>query len=520
MPPLSPPMPFDLPTARRSWTTHVRGREALLVAIAAPMLLAISFVLFAPPPFTTDVAWQLWVAHRLREGAVFYRDIMETNPPLWFWMAMPVDAAASLTGIRPEAMLVLALGAASATSLAATERLIGTIPTPHRIALLLLATWLMLAMPFGDTGQREQYALIVAIPYAALAAARRQGHAIDTRLALAIGIGGGLGFALKHYFAGVPVLIELWLLARQGRGWRSPLRPEIAGLMLVAVLYAAALLIVTPDYLTRVVPDLRLAYGAAASRPLWQMIQLPQYLWGLALLVLLPSLLPLRRGSAPLATALLIAATGFAIAWWVQHKGWPYHAIAATGCLILALAALLAEAWQKLPVAARMVAPAVIFLPLAQPLMPAPPPPPTLGVDPVLAGLRRGDAVAFVSTEIAIAWPHVWNDGYRYPSRYNAYWMLWAMTPSGLRDPAVAALGRRIIAETVQDYRCLPPRRIVFQRPVPRGDAAGDPLAFFRRDPAFADLLGHYRLAVRSGAFEGWDLRSPLRPATNCRRGT
>ncbi|WP_454884584.1 hypothetical protein [Sphingomonas oryzagri] len=520
MPPLSPPMPLDIPAARRSWVRHVRGREPLLVAIAAPLLLAIGFILFAPPPFTTDVAWQFWVAHRLREGAVFYRDIMETNPPLWFWMAMPVDAAAGFAGIRPETMLVLALGAASAASLAATERLTGNLPASHRIALLILAALLMLAMPFGDTGQREQYAMISALPYAALAAARRCGRPVDARLALAVGIGGGLGFALKHYFVGAPLLIELWLLARRRRSWRSLLRPEVTGLALVASLYVAALLLLTPDYLTRVVPDLRLAYGAAASRPLWQMIQLPQYLWGLALLVLFPSLALMRRGSAPLTTALLLAATGFAIAWWIQHKGWPYHAIAATGCLAMALAALLAEVWQKLPVAARMVAPAAIILPLAQPLMPAPPPPPALGVDSVLAGLRRGDAVGFVSTEIAIAWPHVWNDGFRYPGRYNAYWMLWAMSPSGLRDPAVAAFGRRIVAETVQDYRCLPPRRIVFQRPVSGGDAAGDPLAFFRRDPAFAQLLGHYRLTVRSSAFEGWDRRTPLPAGLNCRRGT
>lgn len=520
MPPLSPPMPLAVPTDRRSWIAHVRGREALLVAIAAPLLLATGFVLFAPPPFTTDVAWQFWVAHRLRDGAVFYRDIMETNPPLWFWMAMPVDAAASLTGIRPETMLVFALGAAAATSLAATERLTDNLPMLRRIALLILATLLMLAVPFGDTGQREQYALIAAIPYAALAAARRRGRPVDARLAFAIGIGGGLGFALKHYFIGVPMLIELWLLARQGRSLRSPLRPEIAGLVLVALLYAAALWLAAPDYLGRVVPDLRLAYGSAASRSLWQMIQLPQYLWGLALLVLLPTLALLRRGASPLTTAWLLAATGFAIAWWVQHKGWPYHAIAATGCLTLALAALLAEAWRKLPPMTRMIAPAVIALPLALPMIPGPPPPATLDADPVLVGLRRGDAVAFVTTEIAIAWPHVWNDGFRYPSRYNAYWMLWAMDPSGLRDPAVAAFARRIVAETVQDYRCLPPHRIVFQRPVPGGDAAGDPLAFFRRDPAFAELMGHYGLAVRSGDLEGWDQRTPLQHGTNCRRGT
>ena len=39
----------------------------------------------------SDVAWQLWIARRMHAGANLYRDIIETNPPLWFWMALPVD---------------------------------------------------------------------------------------------------------------------------------------------------------------------------------------------------------------------------------------------------------------------------------------------------------------------------------------------------------------------------------------------------------------------------------------------
>ena len=40
----------------------------------------------------SDVSWQLWIARQLNGGARLYRDIVEVNPPLWFWMALPVDA--------------------------------------------------------------------------------------------------------------------------------------------------------------------------------------------------------------------------------------------------------------------------------------------------------------------------------------------------------------------------------------------------------------------------------------------
>src|SRR3546814_16942773 len=42
-------------------------------------------------PFTHDVVWQFWIAQKLFDGAVLYRDIWEINPPLWFWSAVPIQ---------------------------------------------------------------------------------------------------------------------------------------------------------------------------------------------------------------------------------------------------------------------------------------------------------------------------------------------------------------------------------------------------------------------------------------------
>src|SRR3954468_17678723 len=73
----------------------------------------------------SDVAWQLWIAGRIHAGANLYRDIIETNPPLWFWMALPIDRLASYLHVRPEPVLTGAIGALVALSLAATHRLMG-----------------------------------------------------------------------------------------------------------------------------------------------------------------------------------------------------------------------------------------------------------------------------------------------------------------------------------------------------------------------------------------------------------
>ena len=163
-------------------------------------------------PLGSDVSWQLWIAGRLRHGALLYRDILEVNPPLWFWLAVPVDALAEALAVRPEPVLVLAFAAATLASLEATHRLLAPLTEEARTGFLLMAALALLALPRFDFGQREQIALIAALPWAVLAAARRQGDAVPRMLAIGIGIGSAIGFALKPHFLLAPLLVELWLI--------------------------------------------------------------------------------------------------------------------------------------------------------------------------------------------------------------------------------------------------------------------------------------------------------------------
>jgi hypothetical protein len=108
--------------------------------------------------------------------------------------------------------------------------------------------------------------------------------------------------------------------------------------------------------------------------------------------------------------------------------------------------------------------------------------------------------------------------GFLYPGRYNGFWMMRAVV-NGAADPRLAALGRAVVRQTVFDFRCAPPRRIVVARPTPAAAKAGefDILRFFMRDPEFAELLGHYR-PVRRTSVEVFDQVSPLAPARACLR--
>ena len=496
---------------------QIRGAAALLahplwIAFAVTALLT---ALRLTGTVDSDVAWQLWIAGRIHAGAHLYRDIIEVNPPLWFWMALPLDSAASLLHVPIEDVLAVATGAVVMLSLAATDRLLTHVPAARRTALLVYCALILLWLPWVHLGQREQIVLVGALPYPALIAARRDGRSVPPLLALSIGAGAAAGFALKHYFLIAPAALELWLITQRGRCWR---RPELLAMLAVGALYAAAILMWASDFLTRIVPLVRLSYGMLGAG---NMRQLLGPFAAVALVTLGAAIVgtrPLSRKAPALASALTVAAGAFALAYFVQSKGWIYHAIPMLGLGSLALAALLAESGA--PRLLRIVAPALLLMPLiltAEEL--------TIGPDTELeaavAGLQPGDTVGFLTTESAIPWSVTLQHHFRYPSRYMAYWMMRAVVNNELAgnpQPRLEALGRQVVSDTVEDFTCAPPKRLIVTRPKP-GESGFDILPFFLRDPSFARLLSHYRMRART-SFESYELVYPLpAPAFPCRAG-
>jgi hypothetical protein len=502
-----------------------RGLLAALRSVRPQWAVLLTVALVAAFRLTgtvdSDVAWQLWVAHQLNHGAQLYRDIVEINPPLWFWFALPIDRAASLTGLRAEAVLVLVVAGLQLLSLAATARLLD-LPRRRKAAILVYAALVLGALPWINVGQREQLVLIATLPYAALVAARRHGRPVPPRLALLVGIGAGLGFALKHYFLIVPLLLELWLAARQRRSW-SALRPEIAGVALVGLLYAGAIGLWARDFLTLMLPMIRLAYGSTGAPAFAQLFQ-PALVVGLAIALLAAAHLRLPRESQrAFVEALLVAAAGFAIAYFIQRKGWTYHAIPMVGCAAIALAAVLAGSVS--PRLLRIAGPVLLALPFLltwqqarAPLLPG------ADLEAAIAGVPPGTSVGFLATEPAFAWSVTLQHDLVYPSRYIGFWMLRAVVANERRsapDPALAAFGHQVVRDTVADFRCAPPRRIIVNRPTPSQAAAGefDILDFFLRDREFAELMSHYRQLSRTSA-DTYRLVTPLAPPApgSCRR--
>ena len=102
-----------------------------------------------------DVALHLWIAHQVNHGAQLYHNIVEVNPPLWFWMALPIHKAATLTGLRAESLPIAAVGAPQMLSLGAFSALL-PMEGRRKAALLAFAALVMGALCRIYIAQREQ----------------------------------------------------------------------------------------------------------------------------------------------------------------------------------------------------------------------------------------------------------------------------------------------------------------------------------------------------------------------------
>src|SRR5690349_9808631 len=77
------------------------------IAIVGAMTAA--WFLMRNIPVSHDVVWQMWIARQLLGGAKLYTDILELNPPLWFWLAVPVQKMAQLLETTPKQAIITAV---------------------------------------------------------------------------------------------------------------------------------------------------------------------------------------------------------------------------------------------------------------------------------------------------------------------------------------------------------------------------------------------------------------------------
>lgn len=366
----------------------------LFLAVAAPFLFFI--------PITHDAIWQLWIGDRMLHGARLYSDIIEVNPPLWFWLAVPLAAFHA----DPRLTIIGFFIGAMALSLYLT-------PAKYRLFLLPAFTLL----PLHDFCQREHFTLIAAAPYVFLIGSRVENR--EVRHPLLIGILAGLGLALKPWFVFVPLALEALL--------RRHVRPETVALGVCAVLYMSAIVLFAPAYLTDIVPLVRETYSDFSGSQRYFIVFL---MFGIALVGM-----GNRRGSGT-TRALAVAALAFLPAFVLQQKGWAYHSLPARGFLFLAIATEISRERRQAALDGVLVAAAALcFWPFSLYNN-------VYRVEAArhLAGVPRGSSIVALVSNPSMVWPMVEERGLDWQLHEFSVWQINAAAQDSRLVPEVRAI--------------------------------------------------------------------------------
>jgi hypothetical protein len=175
---------------------------------------------------------------------------------------------------------------------------------------------------------------MLVLPYVLAVGLRMEGRNLGSAAGLAIGVAAGLGLAFKPYFLLVPLLLEAALQLKL-RSPRLLVRPEAIGGVVVAGVYAVAILLLARPWLFEVVPDIERIYWAFDSSISSQWLALTIKF----VLPILAVVLLLRTHPPAHSIALLIASAGFTGAAILQGKYYTYHVYAVYIMLVLGIVA-------------------------------------------------------------------------------------------------------------------------------------------------------------------------------------
>ncbi|MED5262339.1 MAG: hypothetical protein VX574_08090 [Myxococcota bacterium] len=506
------------------------GRTSVDEARFGPAVLLFGFLLvatvvvrsFDPDSFNHDVAWILYVAAEMLDGSILYVDIVEENPPLVFWLSVPVVAVARVLGCAP--ILVLNLAVATGIGLAAwlAYRILRSVrpegPAIHALSVVgLLVAFEVLGSGY-EYGQRDNLFVIAVFPYVFAAAARLEGRLLDPRLALAAGLLAGLGIALKPFFLAFWLVVELFLFFSSPSQWKRLENLCIAG---TNVGYAILVLVFAPSYLEMIgiASEVYDAYGNFGSPILLFKPEVGVFLFAIALFGVVRA----TEADRSVRRLLLVAAAGFLVVALLQGKGWDYHYDPlglASGLLIAVIllgvvfradslgglfrassATLALLVWVALDAAAAVglafgawpvVGPGAQRRTFVKELT------------QVARDHGRGRPVWFLSTSIVPAFPVVNLSGAGWSSRYCCLWMIPGLYPPEerfsrpfpYRDRAeMGELEKSLLDAVVEDLENDPPALLFVDRSPDKQafrHSDFDFLSYFLRDPRFARIFKAY----------------------------
>ena len=291
---------------------------------------------------SSDITWLITADEKMLDGHPLYAEVLETNPPIAPLAYLPAVLIGRALGIAAERVTDGLVFLGAAVSLGAAVAMLRGSAAARMVSgwpMVLLAFAVLTILPGQTFGQREHIALIAILPGLAAASLRAHGERPPLWAVAIAGLGCAVTLAFKPYFAAAVAAGPLVAALRQ-RSWRALLVPEnfIAALALLA--YAVGSMLLFPAYFTDVLPLVRDLY-LKVHRSFGELLTSAPMIIFYAALIMVRRLGRGRREIQANLAILASAASGFALAYVVQRKGWPYQAYPMLALAMLAVGAAL-----------------------------------------------------------------------------------------------------------------------------------------------------------------------------------
>lgn len=458
-----------------------------------------------------DVGWYLVATGRFVDGGVLYRDIVEVNPPLAFYLHVPPIIAARLTGLSPEAWCFGYIFVLIAGVLAIIRHLLHSVSClsmTHRGGMLLASFSALVILPWHVFGEREHLLLILSLPYFFMVAARLEGIDYRPVLAVLVGLIAAVGFSLKPHFLIAIVAVELYFALRK-RSLSAVIRPDTLACGFGVLAYGIFVVLRYPDYLGFIAPMAALVYTSYGRSSL-VILASP---WNL-LAILPPISVAVSRRLGLInqqAELFAVAALAFFLSFLSQWKGWEYQLLPAAGLGMLAAAGVLMTlldhsasvvARNKVPLVMSIVSMSMLlFGPLDNTTSTSRL---TETLLPIVQKEAPNGAIYAFTHDLAVGFPLTNVAHVRWSSRFPSLWPLFgamrqlaanpALSPE--RQQALRDIEQYTVDAVVEDFARSPPDLVIVERRrlyfrSGRRDTF-DYLLFFLRDPRFAKIWTSY----------------------------
>ena len=276
-----------------------------------------------------DVAWYIYGAEQILEGARLYREIIEVNPPLNFYITIIPVSIAKLFNLPSTAVykcFIFLIGWASLViCLFILKKYFDKDKSSLRWFLAFVLSLIFFAYPMVHFAQREHIMVMLCLPYILSSILFIQKKKLNLNIRLFISLAAFTGFALKPFFLLSWITTEFFIIFYTKKIKTPFSRVENYIITAGMVIYYILVNTVWTDYF--IITKMALQVYHSYNTPL-NIILLFRYTYVLALLFACFAFFMSKKNKADLLSKLILfQMAALIVVGFMQHKGWPYHFI-------------------------------------------------------------------------------------------------------------------------------------------------------------------------------------------------